>query len=66
VLGQNFDDLPFDFYPGTQSQHFLYGALANQRVQPGLIFDYDRHTPTYEVERDLVNRRRLFCEIGVA
>src|ERR1019366_6161087 len=54
VLGQNLDDLAFDFHPGALAQHFLHRALADQRVQPGVIFHHHRHAPADEVERYLV------------
>src|SRR5450759_2719119 len=55
VLGQNLDDLPFDFHPTTHAHHLIHRALANQRVQPGFIFNNHRHPAPHEVERDLVD-----------
>ena len=54
VLGKDLDDLPLDFHPGAQAQHFFDGALADQRVQSGRIFHDHRHPAPHEIERDLV------------
>ena len=60
VLGQDLDDLSLDFYPSTQVQHFFDGALADQRVQAGLIFHHHRHPAPHKVKGDFVDLAVLF------
>ena len=63
VLGQDLDHLALDFHPGAQAQHFLDGALADQRVQAGLILDHHRHPAPHEVEGDLVDLAVLLVRL---